>query len=301
MSAKAFYGSAVLIAAVLAAVTHGTASSATSPQQPTSHDSPTSLTAHASASPTTSPSTTSPSASATVPDRTERMPTPSGAATATDNPSSPPTPAPSTHTAQTAPTGAPATPAPTIPIAPEGGVIHLTFDDGPEPTWTPQVLALLAEFDARATFFVIGRQASAHPDLIAKERAAGHVVGNHTWSHPNLTQLSTADATRQITDTQRTLGSATCVRPPYGAVNTAVNATAANLGLRVTLWDIDTRDWEKPGAAVIAERAISQAHNGAVILMHDGGSERSQTLAAARTVLSTLKAKGWRFEPIPGC
>ena len=163
MSAKAFYGSAVLIAAVLAAVTHGTASSATSPQQPTSHDSPTSLTAHASASPTTSPSTTSPSASATVPDRTERMPTPSGAATATDNPSSPPTPAPSTHTAQTAPTGAPATPAPTIPIAPEGGVIHLTFDDGPGPQ-TAAILNILQREQVTATFFMLGSQVRERPE-----------------------------------------------------------------------------------------------------------------------------------------
>ncbi len=180
-------------------------------------------------------------------------------------------------------------------------MIHLTFDDGPDPNWTPQILALLTSHGARATFFEIGRQAAAHPDLVEAVRAGGNVVGNHSWSHPNLAQLSAGQVGQQLTDTGTALGGATCMRPPYGAVGGSVRGTAAALGLTVTLWDIDTRDWERPGADIIAQRVISQARNGAVVLLHDGGADRSQTLAATATILTTLGAAGWSFEPVPGC
>ncbi|WP_084310877.1 polysaccharide deacetylase family protein, partial [Phycicoccus elongatus] len=193
-----------------------------------------------------------------------------------------------------------APPAP-APPAPPGSVLHLTFDDGPDPTWTPQVLSVLAKHNAHATFFVLGRAAGAHPGLVADERAAGHSVGNHTTTHPDLTKLSVADITSQWQRTANVIGGTPCARPPYGAVNATVRQVTTGLGYRVQLWDIDTRDWSRPGADVITQRIVDGARPGAVVLLHDGGNDRSQTVAALDAALTRLDAAGWRYEAIPGC
>lgn len=180
-------------------------------------------------------------------------------------------------------------------------MLHLTFDDGPDPTWTPQVLSVLAKHNAHATFFVLGRAAGAHPGLVADERAAGHSVGNHTTTHPDLTKLSVADITSQWQRTANVIGGTPCARPPYGAVNATVRRVTTGLGYRVQLWDIDTRDWSRPGADVITQRIVDGARPGAVVLLHDGGNDRSQTVAALDAALTRLDAAGWRYEAIPGC
>ena len=119
-------------------------------------------------------------------------------------------------------------------------VVYLTFDDGPTAAYTPQVLQILARYEAKGTFFVIGQQAAARPDLVRRIRASGHAVGNHTWDHPNLTTLPTAQVATQLTRTNAALGRRVrCVRPPYGAVNANVGGAAAT-GLT------SCPDWPRP-------------------------------------------------------
>jgi peptidoglycan-N-acetylglucosamine deacetylase len=183
------------------------------------------------------------------------------------------------------------------------GVVYLTFDDGPTPAWTPLVLELLARYRAQATFFVLGRNAAAHPELIRQEFAAGHGVGNHTWSHRRLTGLSDGQLAAELGSTSAAIQRATgapvrCLRPPYAAVDAATADRVRALGLRLVLWDIDTDDWLRPGAGAIAERVLGRVHSGDVVLLHDGGGNRSQTVAALEQVLASLSARGFRFSTL---
>jgi peptidoglycan/xylan/chitin deacetylase (PgdA/CDA1 family) len=183
------------------------------------------------------------------------------------------------------------------------GVVYLTFDDGPTPAYTPQVLALLARHRARATFFVVGRNAATWPGLVRRELAAGHGVGNHTWSHRRLTGLRGGRLQAEIGATSAAIRRATgsgprCLRPPYGTVDAAGAYQVRALGLRLVLWDVDSNDWRRPGAGVIAGRVLSRVRSGDVVLFHDGGGNREQTLAALDQVLSALSARGFRFSAL---
>lgn len=181
--------------------------------------------------------------------------------------------------------------------------MHLTFDDGPDPRWTPQVLALLRRYDAKATFFAIGRSVEQHPALARRIIRDGHMLGNHTYSHADLTQLTasrfflevdrTRDAIRRATGVTPTL-----LRPPYGAVSRATRALAAARGYRVSLWDVDPQDWRRPGAGAIVGTVLAGVRPGANVLFHDGGGDRSQTLAALRELLPVLAARGYTFAPL---
>lgn len=180
-----------------------------------------------------------------------------------------------------------------------GPLIYLTFDDGPDPTYTPQVLDLLARYGARATFFVIGRSAAAHPELIQRIAAEGHTLGNHTYNHPSLAGMGREQVLAELGRTQEALGGlgAACMRPPYGAEDQFTATYAAELGLSVVRWGIDPQDWARPGAATIAAHVLARAHPGAIVLFHDGGGDRSQTVAALEPILSGLSAQGYQFEP----
>lgn len=178
--------------------------------------------------------------------------------------------------------------------------IALTFDDGPNPTYTPQVLSILQHYGIHATFFCIGENVQNFPDLVQQENAAGNVVGNHTWSHPDLTTRSASFIHTQLNDTSTLIQQVTGVqplffRPPYGAINDTVKTEAWQLGLTPTLWSIDTEDWQKPGSSAIVTTALSQAQNGSIILMHDGGGDRSQTIAALPTIITGLQQRGFQF------
>ena len=185
-------------------------------------------------------------------------------------------------------------------------VIYLTFDDGPSPRHTRRILALLDEYEAKATFFQVGEAATTHPELTRAVIARGHALGNHSWSHRDLRQLSRRKVNQQITRTSAVLERIsgrpiTCMRPPYGAKNARVMAVIRSTKLAMKLWDIDPRDWKKPGASAIAKRVISRADPGDVVLMHDGGGNRSQTVTALKRILEALEKKGYRFETLPGC
>ena len=180
------------------------------------------------------------------------------------------------------------------------GVVYLTFDDGPHPTWTPQVLDVLARHGAVGTFFVIGSSAGAYPENVRDITAAGHAVENHTWSHRDLTQISDGEVLSELQRTSDVVesitGTAPCaMRPPGGHVDSRVTSLAASLGLSTVMWDIDPQDWRRPGSSFIAEHIISRVGDGSIILLHDGGIDRSQTVAALDTVVGELKARGFGF------
>ena len=176
----------------------------------------------------------------------------------------------------------------------------MTFDDGPNPYYTSQVLAVLQHYRIKATFFCVGRQVAEYPDLVKQEYAAGNLIGNHSWSHPNMGLLSSSDISTQInltSDTiQKTIGvRPTFFRPPYGVFNSNVLTQANLLGLTTVIWNDEARDWLRPGIDVISSRILGLVGNGAIVLLHDGGGDRSQTVAALPTIITTLQSQGYKF------
>lgn len=177
--------------------------------------------------------------------------------------------------------------------------VALTFDDGPYPSTTPALLAALG--GVRATFFLWGEHAAAHPGLVREIAAAGHVIGNHTWTHPHLTGLSPEARDQEVRRTQDLLVSLTGVRPvlfrpPYGDTGPAVAETIAGHGLTEVLWTVDTRDWDGASADEV-EAAASLVEPGGVVLMHEG---RPATVEAVPRILTALAARGLRPVPVRG-
>lgn len=186
------------------------------------------------------------------------------------------------------------------------GVVALTFDDGPDPQWTPQILQILRDKGVPGTFFVIGKQAKEHPELLNEAMAEGSVIGNHTYSHPNLAQTSPADRRLEILGGAAVIEGITGHKPrlfrfPYGeGDNSDRNARrgdklTSDLGFVPVRWDNDPQDWARPGVDEIVQRAVSQADERSIILLHDGGGDRSQTVAALPKLIDALRAKGYTF------
>ena len=178
--------------------------------------------------------------------------------------------------------------------------VALTFDDGPNPASTPQILDILDRFGVKATFFVVGRNVAQYPDLAREIVRRGHSIANHTWDHANLTRVSGPQIDAQIQRTDdvivRTTGRRpTCVRPPYGALNrTVANRIAASDHLPV-LWTVDPTDWKRPGAGAIVDRILRASRPDGIVLMHDGGGDRCQTVAALPSVIQGLRDAGYDF------
>ena len=201
--------------------------------------------------------------------------------------------------APTSTTSAP-TPQPASTADRSGTVVFLTFDDGPNPTYTPQVLDILARHNARATFFVLGSLVQAYPDLVDRIVAEGHTVANHTWNHENLAGLPRSSFDDTIGRTQAALAdhATPCMRPPYGSIDAFTREWAAAAGLDLVLWTVDTNDWRRPGPTVIADRIVGGATDRAIVLMHDGGGNRTQTVGGLEIALERLSGQGLRFDPI---
>jgi peptidoglycan-N-acetylglucosamine deacetylase len=188
-------------------------------------------------------------------------------------------------------------------LLPAGAVpeVALTFDDGPNPPYTGQILGILARYQVPATFFCVGLQASAHPADVERMAADGHGLANHTWSHPFLPDLSRAQLAEQLDRTDEAVSRAAggcgpgLFRPPYGSRSPDVLRWLGERGTPIVLWDVDPSDWARPGAAVIAGRVLMQARPGTIILMHDGGGDRSQTVAALPLVIEGLLDRGFHF------
>ncbi|HUC05410.1 MAG TPA: polysaccharide deacetylase family protein, partial [Acidimicrobiales bacterium] len=183
-------------------------------------------------------------------------------------------------------------------------VIALTFDDGPG-IYTPQVLSVLEAYHVPATFFEIGENVASYPQYTKMIAAAGYPVEDHTWSHPDLGTLSPAEVAAQIDRTQTEIASLTghtpdCLRPPYDVWSPTVLADDAARGITTMSYSIDPRDWSLPGTQAIVDRVVSAATPGGVVDMHDGGGNRSETVAALPQIITELRAEGYRFVSICG-
>ncbi len=178
--------------------------------------------------------------------------------------------------------------------------IALTFDDGPHAYYTPQILAILRHYRINATFFCLGYLVIRHPDLVQQEYAAGPVVGNHSWSHPYLPSLASSKILWQLAKASETIQKAlgrwpTFFRPPYGAFDAKVLTQANRLGLTIVMWKVDPEDWSIPGSNAIISRVLSRAGNGSIILLHDGGGNRAQTVQALPIIIESLLRRGFTF------
>ncbi len=189
-----------------------------------------------------------------------------------------------------------------------GKDLVLTFDDGPDPNWTPGVLDVLAELKVPAVFFVIGDQVMQYPDLVAEADAAGHLIANHTFSHPHLDKLTPAETRLELNATARLLEGLTGKRSPVFRAPYTANVDPSRpedlTPLRLALQNgylfvganIDPLDWQQPGAKEIARRMVEQAEKGGrIVLLHDGGGKRAQTIAALRIAVPELQKRGYRF------
>lgn len=185
--------------------------------------------------------------------------------------------------------------------------IALTFDDGPDDVWTPQVLDVLREMEVRATFFLVGNRVENHPDITRRIVREGHIVGNHSWDHPNLAKLSAAQVRSQLVRTNETLQRTVGVRPrlfrpPYGSLSEAAIQEAVALQMKIILWNVDSLDWMPITAEQIATNILSHTGPGSIILMHSAGGEGQSlqnTVNALPYVISTLKNRSLVFRTIP--
>ena len=183
--------------------------------------------------------------------------------------------------------------------------IALCFDDGPNPTYTPQVLKVLRHFRISATFFVIGYEAQKYPGLVRKEIARGSVVGAHSWSHPeHLASLDTSQLGKQFSQTDDVMTQIGVdpylFRPPGGSYDAQVVEMARRNGMRTVMWSIDTHDWvASKTAKEIARSVLSHARPGAIVLMHDGGGDHSATVKALPDIIKGLRKRGYDLVSIP--
>ncbi|MDK1476771.1 polysaccharide deacetylase family protein [Streptomyces sp. 549] len=190
-----------------------------------------------------------------------------------------------------------------LTLSEPGSKIALTFDDGPHPRQTPAVLRILRRHGARATFFVIGENAGWNPDLVKAIADDGHLIANHSWSHPQLNRVPEARVRRELGRTcdliERALGAPPrFARAPYGAWHAPSLRICAELGMEPMGWSIDTLDWREPGSRTIRSRVLTGAHPGAIVLAHDGGGDRSQTVDALAHYLPRLIDQGYTMVPL---
>ncbi len=189
---------------------------------------------------------------------------------------------------------------PILRVSGRGRTMLLTFDDGPDPRYTPDILDTLAKYDVRATFFVCGEMADYNRDLLSRMADEGHVVGNHTWSHPLLTGLGRSRIRAEMERTSEVVEQAygeapRWFRAPYGAWNRAAFQLGAELGMEPLAWTVDTLDWTTPGTGTIVDRVEDGAAPGVVVLSHDAGGDRSQSVRALRSYLPELLDSGYHL------
>ena len=182
--------------------------------------------------------------------------------------------------------------------------IALTFDDGPNPIYTSQILAVLQTYNVKATFFDVGYLVKDYPNIVRQEFLQGNSIGNHSWSHPDLSRFSAAGIVSQLTSASDAIQSVTgarptIFRPPYGSFNANVITQAIRLNLTAIIWNDEARDWATPGVNLIVSRILNLARNGGIILLHDGGGFRAQTVAALPIIIETLRQRGYTFVTIP--
>ena len=187
--------------------------------------------------------------------------------------------------------------------------LALTYDDGPNDPYTQRLLEVLAKHNVYATFFLIGRYAQHCPEIARAIVNAGHVVGNHTFTHPLLTLKSSAQIRQELSDCRSALQAAigahsNLFRPPFGGRRPATLRIARELGLEPVMWNVTGYDWNAPPSAMIEQKVAKQIRGGDVILLHDGGhnqmgADRSQTITATDNLIARYKSEGYGFATIP--
>lgn len=180
------------------------------------------------------------------------------------------------------------------------GKIALTFDDGPHKAYTEEILDILNEYGIKATFFVVGSNVERHPEIVKRALAEGHEIGNHTYSHPHLTNIEGDELYREMLETERILMELTdfrpkLFRPPEGVYSQTVSSTLERMDYIPILWTVDTIDWKRPKAEAIAKTVMDHTEPGVIILCHDFVSGKSNTPAALRIFLPKLLEQGYQF------
>jgi cellulose synthase/poly-beta-1,6-N-acetylglucosamine synthase-like glycosyltransferase/peptidoglycan/xylan/chitin deacetylase (PgdA/CDA1 family)/peptidoglycan/LPS O-acetylase OafA/YrhL len=205
-----------------------------------------------------------------------------------------------------------ATRSPVASVAPKAMTIALTFDDGPDPTWTPQILSILDKHRVPGTFFVVGSMGARYPDLLRRIHDSGSELGLHTFTHPDLVDVSQWRMDRELDETQMVVAGAAGVttnlfRPPYSSSVSAIDdlgygtvLAAGGRGYVSVFTDLDSEDWQRPGIDAIVRNSTPESGQGAVVLMHDAGGDRSQTVAALDRLIPQLQQRGYRFTTVTG-
>jgi peptidoglycan-N-acetylglucosamine deacetylase len=190
-------------------------------------------------------------------------------------------------------------------------IAYFTFDDGPNGSYTQQMLDVLKQYNAHATFCVVGYEVAPGRDVVRAETTSSHYICDHTWDHKSLDGLSQDEFIQEVNSTRQAILQAAgdlftldkdvrILRPPYGATDGNTRQYAADQGYDVLLWDVDPQDWSRPGVDAIVNNVLTYTFPGAVILMHDGGGERSQSVAALQQILQVLSQLGYVFYNIYG-
>lgn len=181
-------------------------------------------------------------------------------------------------------------------------IVALTFDDGPHPIYTPQILDILDQYQAKATFFMIGNRMEQYPDIVREVSARGHLIANHTYTHPyNLRTLSPEKLKWEVDQCQQNMqtiaGQNTYLfRPPRGILNQEIIKIVQDKGYTIVLWGICTFNRKAPTPEMMANRVIKQAHPGQIVLLHDGRTDfRWKDVVATRLIVASLSRQGYRF------
>jgi len=180
-------------------------------------------------------------------------------------------------------------------------VLAMTFDDGPHPSLTPKLLDILKQRNIKATFFVVGKNAKAYPQIIRRIIEEGHEIGNHTWTHASVMSRSDDQIRSELKMSEDAMVAAAgyrphTFRPPYGAINTRIKQLmSSEFGYATIMWSVDPQDWRRPGVSVVTSRLVNGAHNGAILLAHD---IHPPTIQAMPSTFDQLLAKGYQFVTI---
>ncbi|WP_018247259.1 polysaccharide deacetylase family protein [Orenia marismortui] len=181
--------------------------------------------------------------------------------------------------------------------------VALTFDDGPDPVFTPQVLDVLKENNVKATFFLVGKRVTQNPSIVKRIYEEGHTIASHSWSHADLVKLNQDELAKEVIDTEEAIENIIdrktgLIRPPYGSISDTTLDQLQNMGYKVINWSIDSLDWKAKNKEEVIERTVPDFHKGAIILFHSAGGKGQSllpTINALETIINELKAKNFKM------